>query len=290
MPNPGKTAQELGSRTKDRSRFQQVLQECVRTVGIDVEGDVLIAGGSFEDARVLHASGFRRMTLSNLQDVTAHELPQIDGAELKAVNADAEEMAIADDSYDMVLAHEVLHHCRSPHKALLEMLRVSRKHVIIMEPNDSLLMQAFVKLRFSFPYELPAVIANGFEAGGVRNSCVPNYIYRWNSRDMRQTAAAYMPESDFDAWTRRYWDFNVDKEELARRSETRIGSFTKLMGPDLFLASLRGFQTVVNHLPWLGGQGNKFFGCITKHDALKPWLVHDGDKIAFNREYAKPRR
>ena len=122
MPNPDKTAQELGSQTKDRSRFQQVLQECVRAVGIDVEGDVLIAGGSFEDARVLCAAGFRRMTLSNLQDVTAHELPQIDGVELKAVNADVENMAVPDGSYDVVLAHEVLHHCRSPHKALLEML------------------------------------------------------------------------------------------------------------------------------------------------------------------------
>src|ERR1035437_1768982 len=93
-------------------------------------------------------------------------------------------MQIADGSYDLVLAHEVLHHCRSPHKALLEMLRVSRRHVIILEPNDSLLMHAFVKLRFSFPYELPAVISHNFQEGGVRNSCVPNYIFRWNERDM----------------------------------------------------------------------------------------------------------
>ncbi len=279
--------EELGSATKNRTRFQQVLTDCVKATGIDLNGDVLIVGGSYEDADVLRKVGFRRMALSNIQDVGHFEQPKMDGVDLSAVNADAEDMHVPDGSYDLVLAHEVLHHCRSPHKALLEMLRVSRKHVIIMEPNDSLLMHAFVKLRFSFPYELPAVIDHNFQAGGVRNSCVPNYIYRWNSRDMYKTTASFIPESDFDLYVRRYWDFNVDKDELALRSQTRIGMFTKILGPNLFLAGLRGFQSVVNRLPWLGGQGNKFFGCITKHEQLKPWLVRNGQAVAFNRSYAK---
>ncbi len=57
------------------------------------------------------------------------------------------------------------------------MLRVSRRNVIIMEPNDSLLMRAFVKLRFSFPFLTCTVIAHDYLAGGVRNSCIPNYVY-----------------------------------------------------------------------------------------------------------------
>jgi SAM-dependent methyltransferase len=283
---PDKPARnEPGSSTKDRSRFHRVLQDCVSATGIDLLCSVLIVGGSIEDAEVVHSIGFRRITLSNIDDTP--ELPRIDGAELTATTADAEDMAIADGSYDLVLAHEVLHHCRSPHKALLEMLRVSRKHVVIMEPNESLLMRALVKLRFSFPYELPAVIANDFEAGGVRNTCVPNYIYRWSARDIQQAASSYMPEHPFDLYVRRYWDFNVDKQELARRSETRIGSLTRMLGPGLFLTGLRSFQAIANHLPWLGTQGNKFFGCITKHDTLKPWLARDGDNIVFYRDHGR---
>jgi SAM-dependent methyltransferase len=278
---------ELGSATKDRTRFQKVLHSCVRSEGIDTQGSVLIVGGSFEDIDVLRKVGFRRMTLTNLQDLADFKLPHMDGIELSELNADAEDMQIADGSYDLVLAHEVLHHCRSPHKALLEMLRVSRRHVIILEPNDSLLMHAFVKLRFSFPYELPAVISHNFQEGGVRNSCVPNYIFRWNERDMYQTTASDIPESEFSLFIRRYWDFNVDKDELALRTHTRIGSFTRIMGPGLFVACLHGFQAVVNRLPWLGGQGNKFFGCITKHDGLKPWLVRENGRIAYNRSYEK---
>ncbi len=287
MPALDGDKEELGSATKNRTRFQQVLTDCVRATGIDLKGNVLVVGGSYEDADVLRKVGFRRMALSNLQDMAHFEQPKMDGVDLTAVNADAEDMQIADGSYDLVIAHEVLHHCRSPHKALLEMLRVSRKHVIIMEPNDSLLMHAFVKLRFSFPYELPAVIDHNFQAGGVRNSCVPNYIYRWNGRDMYKTTASYIPESEFDLYVRRYWDFNVDKDELALRSQTRIGMFTKILGPTLFLAALRGFQNVVNRLPVLGGQGNKFFGCITKHPQLKPWLVQNEGAVAFNRSFGK---
>ena len=156
-----------------------------------------------------------------------------------------------------------------------------------MEPNDSLMMRAFVKLRFSFPYELPAVIFHNYLAGGVRNSCIPNYIYRWSAREIYQTAASYIPEFEFSLYVRQYWDFNVDKNELALRKQTRIGSFTKLLGPGLFLMALHGFQAIVNRLPWLEKQGNKFFGCITKHDNLKPWLVQGSRGIIFNQYYIK---
>ena len=269
----------------DRSLLEKVLGQWVTSSNVDVEGAVLIVGGGSEDARILRSFGFHRITLSNLRDFTSDELAQLEREGLKTVTADVEDIVIPDNSYDLVFTHAVVHHCRSPHKALLEMLRVSRKHVIIMEPNESLLVRALVKLRFSFPYELPAVISNKFESGGVRNSCVPNYIYRWGARDLYQAAASYLPERGFDLYVRQYWDFNIDSEDLARRSETRIGSLTKMIGPDLFLAGLRGFQAVVNHLPWLVSQGNKFFGCITKQEELKPWLQRDGDRIVFNRKY-----
>ncbi|HEX4022406.1 MAG TPA: methyltransferase domain-containing protein [Acidobacteriaceae bacterium] len=242
-------------------------------------------GGSAEDGRTLRRIGFTRITLSNLLDPRPSEQADLDGAEMRTVRVDAEAMELADGSYDLVLAHEVLHHCRSPHKALLEMLRVSRRYVICLEPNNSLAMQLLLRLRFSFPYELPAVIASGFQTGGVRDSCIPNYIYRWNAMDLYQTTASYLAESDFDLYTREYWDFNVDEVELRRRSETRIGSVTKILTPRAFLAGLHCFQAIANHIPWLGRQGNKFFGCIRKRSELKPWLIRSGDEIKFHGDY-----
>jgi hypothetical protein len=185
----------------------------------------------------------------------------------------------------VVLAHEVLHHCRSPHRALLEMLRVSRRHVVLMEPNDSFAMRTLIRMRFSFPYELPAVTSNNYEKGGVQNSSIPNYIYRWDRRAIYQATAAYLPESEFTLHVCPYWDFNVDQRELAKRSETRIGSITRILGPGVFLAGLRLIQIVMNRLPSLSGQGNKLFACINKQDKLKPWITHIGGKLDFNRSY-----
>jgi SAM-dependent methyltransferase len=143
-------AKQTTRKGKNRNRFEQVLNNCVHCMGIDLLSDVLVVGGSAEDGRTLHRIGFTRVTLSNLLDPRPSEQADLDDAGMCAVRMDAEAMELADNSYDLVLAHEVLHHCRSPHKALLEMLRVSRRHVILLEPNNSLAMQLLLRLRFPF--------------------------------------------------------------------------------------------------------------------------------------------
>lgn len=277
-----------GSAT-DRSRFEETLRKCAATVGIDVKQSLLIVGGSFRDAHSLYRVGFRRMTLSNVEPLVDadSDIEPLPDADITLLYADLETLPVADDSYDLVLAHEVLHHCRSPHAALVEMLRVSRRHVVIMEPNDSLALRWLVRLRFSAPYELPAVIYNDYKKGGVNNTDIPNFIYRWDPRTIYQTVASCLPELEFGLYLRRYWEFNVTAEELERRRETRIGAITKVVGPRRFIALLRGFQAAANSLPWIAGQGNKFFACITKQQALKPWIVERDGAFGFNRGYGK---
>jgi len=271
----------------DRRRFEQILRECVRTSGIDVHAPMLIVGGSYRDAHVAYRAGFRNIVLSNIEPMADADKVPMDDARLTVLHADLERLDMPNGAYELVLAHEVLHHCRSPHQAVLEMLRVSSKHVMLMEPNDSLIMRALVKLRLSFPYELPAVIYNDYAKGGVQNSDIPNYIYRWDRRSLYQTTAAYLPESEFSLNVRQYWDFNVDARELSRRKQTRLGTFTKILGPSGFLFGLKAFQATANAFPWLRRQGNKFFAHISKQEALKPWLVREGEIVQFNRNYGK---
>ena len=281
------TGHELGSATKNRARFAKVLANCIRDCGIDIAGSVLIVGGSFEDVAVLHRAGFQQMTLSNIQQVSREEIQSFKDAKIDAVREDAEDFRLADESYDLVIAHEVLHHCRSPHRALLEMLRVSRRHVIILEPNHSWIMKALISRRFSFPYELPAVIDHNYVSGGVRDSGIPNYIYRWDRDQVFQTVSSFMPERLFALYTRPYWDFNIDKKDLALRQQTKLKIITRLLGPEGFLRGLRLLQLILNRIPGVSGQGNKFFCCIEKRDELQPWLVRNGNEIVFNREFGR---
>jgi SAM-dependent methyltransferase len=269
----------------NRSRFEETLRKCVTAVGTDVKRSVLTVGGSFRDAHSLYRVGFRRMTLSNVEslvDVDANTEPMPD-ADIMLLYADLEKLPIADASYDLVLAHEVLHHCRSPYAALVEMLRVSRGDIVSMDPNDSLSMRCLICLRLSASYELPAVIYNDYKKGGVNNSDIPNFIYRWDPRTIFQTMAACLPEREFGLYMRRYWDFNITAEELERRRETRIGMITRIAGPRHFIALLHGFQAVANSFPWLAAQGNKFFACITKQQAPSPWIVERDGAFGFTR-------
>ena len=285
-PTNSISRRELGSQTKDRSQFSRVLMDCVRTLRIDPSETALVVGGSFQDVEILQRVGFRDITLSNFAPVSCSSLPSADGLNLKALCEDAENSALANDSRDFVLAHEVLHHCRSPHRALVEMLRVSRRYVVILEPNDSLFMKALVKARLSFPYELPAVIYHNFESGGVRDSCVPNFIYRWNTNEIFKTVSSFIPERTFEIHARPYWDFNVDTQDLALRQETRLSLFMRALGAERFLRLLRLLQRILNFIPVVRRQGNKFFCCVKKKDQLQSWLIWEQNQIVFNRTFS----
>lgn len=54
---------------------------------------------------------------------------------------DAEDLDLPDDSYDLVYLWEVLHHLKDPALAVREMGRVSRRYVVLFEPNRANAMQ-----------------------------------------------------------------------------------------------------------------------------------------------------
>lgn len=277
--SPAKTA---GSEKK-RDQFLAVLRQHLKSCKIDTIEKLLVIGGSWQDAELLLSAGFKNVTLSNF-------CPEIEGCarpglrdKVSLLAIDAEQIDLQDGSFDLVFAHEVLHHCRSPHRALCEMLRVASKHVVLLEPNDSFAMRALTRAGLSFPYEIFSVVYHEYEAGGVRDSCVPNFIYRWNKNEVHKTVSSYLAEYKFVVHAYPYWDFNVDDEELSRRTETRISAITSVIGAKRFLAILRAMQVVFNLIPIVRRQGNKFSCCIEKSAGLQPWLVVKSEGgIAFH--------
>jgi SAM-dependent methyltransferase len=284
-----KIQQGLGSGTNPRVQFTAALTTSVRKYGVNVSGTVLILGGSCDDAAVLQRAGFRRMTLTNIESVPlfASGVSAFGDAEVQIESADAEGLHFPDNSYDLVLAHEVLHHCRSPHAALLEMVRVTRRHVVVMEPHDSLCMKALEKMRLAtFPYELAAVVDHDCVSGGMRDSCIPNFVYRWNRNEVFKTVSSFIPDRGFKLHADPYWDLSLDEKALSLRKQTKLHVFTGLLGPRLFLRSLRVLQRMLNAVPILRHQGNKFFCCVEKREDLRPWLIQTTSGIAFNRRFA----
>jgi SAM-dependent methyltransferase len=229
--------------------------------GIGVDDTVLVVCGGSLDRQVLLEAGARSVVISNLdyhagvKDYSPYEW-QLQDAE--AIKAD-------DTSFDWCVVANGLHHCASPHKALCELHRVARKGVVVLEARDSLLMRIAVRFGMTADYEVePAALTAG-AFGGYRNSSLPNYIYRWNEREVEKTVRSFAPDR-----------------------EPRIEYF---FGYRLPLARMKMANSAVKRLaakaaiPFVGlieavlpRQGNLFGFVIRKDGPLQPWLeLRDGD-------------
>jgi SAM-dependent methyltransferase len=144
----------------------------------DTAMSVLVVAGGELDREVLRSAGFGDVVVTNISD-----------------GVDAEELPFADESYDLAVVSAGLHHCRSPHRALLELYRVARRAAVALEARDSLLLRLAARIGALEEYELTAVAANEFRGGGVRDTAVPNYVYRWTEREVEKTIASYAPHA-----------------------------------------------------------------------------------------------
>ena len=268
-------AQRYWRTTKSKNTLFAVLQKVLAQAGVRRDGSILVVGGGNIDIVLLETAGFTNVTLSNMTSSALARTDRQNSASL--LNAEA--LALADEAYDVVFAHDVLHHCYTPHKAVREMMRVAKHCVIFFDPNDSAFMRTLLRLRFSFPYETGIVAALNYSGGGVMGSAIPNYVYRWTPRELEKTANCAMPARIIKTVGYPYWDFLVTKEGLELRRETRIGSITRAIGANNFIRLLRAAQFLLNLWGPIRGQGNKFCGVIVK-GALQPWMTEDGKALS----------
>ena len=95
----------------------------------------------------------------------------------------AERLTFNDEQFDYVLCKEAYHHFPRPGLALYEMLRVARKAIILIEPNDTSdvplrRLKHFVKRVFRGPSHIDETF---YEESG-------NYIYSITKREMEKVA------------------------------------------------------------------------------------------------------
>jgi len=169
----------------------------------DKNNSILVVAGSHNDFVILRELEYKNVTISNLDERLLDD-------QFKPYNwsrQNAESLTFADKSFDYVIVNMGLHHCFSPHKALLEMYRVAYQGVICIENRDSFLMKMLINLNLSYKYELPAVFFNNCNYGGVQNSEIPNYIYRWKENEVKKTIDCYAPYTNHKIFY--YYDLNI---------------------------------------------------------------------------------
>ena len=221
--------------------YRRVVGELLERGLLRRDMSVVVVGGGDLDRSVLADHGFADVTLTNLDPAQGDV-------------EDAEALSYADGTFDFGIVSAALHHCRSPHRALLELYRVSRIGVLALEARDSTLMRLANRMGVAEEYELTVVAAEGFRTGGVANSAVPNYVYRWTEREVEKTIRSAAPERRHRFVWFRELELPLSVLEATGKSAWRLARWP-----------LRALVTV------LPGQANLFAFAVLKDD-LQPWM------------------
>ncbi|MDO8389793.1 MAG: methyltransferase domain-containing protein [Actinomycetota bacterium] len=240
--------------------YAATLQRLVAEGRLDLAARTLVVAGGDTDRRTLLHVGFTDVVVSNLDDRDSAP----DMSPYAWMHLDAEDLDLPDGSFSQAVVHAGLHHCRSPHRALLEMHRVARDSIVVFEARDNRLMRLARQLGFTGDYELDAVVVQGGTHGGMRNGPVPNYVYRWTEREFTKVLASYDPSGVVAA--RYFYGLRLPLERLRL-----AGSRGKLLLVGLATLPLRVLVRVAPR------QGNEFAMWAATRRAPWPWVrVVDG--------------
>jgi ubiquinone/menaquinone biosynthesis C-methylase UbiE len=266
-------AQARAMRNGSEAFYDRVLEDLSRQQLIHPAMKTLVVCGGPVDRDAFLRAGFTDVTITNLDTRGSRE----ECAPYRWAREDVENLTLKDDSADLVCVHSGLHHCASPHRGLLEMYRVARSGVLLFENRDSFLVRLGCRLGLATEYELEAVAANGCRYGGVRNTCVPNYVFRWTEREIVKTVRSFAPHV-----THRFAFFHgyrlpVDRLRIQNNALARAALS---IGPALGHVVEKCFPR----------QGN-LYACYIHKPAvpadLQPWLAYAGGGIAFDAAYGK---
>jgi SAM-dependent methyltransferase len=214
-----------------------------------------VCAGPYEK-EVFEALGFTNYTLSSISG---------DGL-LGIREEDAMNLSYHDQSFDNCIAHAGLHHCSQPHRAITEMYRVAKRNVIIIEAQDTFVSRVLNSLGLSEDYELQAVRLNRFERGGVDDTPIPNYVYRWKKREIQKLIMALDPAMAPDVHFFPEFYFDLRHLDGALKGHALARAF----GPRALGLVMKTGEAVLNLA--LKRLGNSLTVVIRKAGRLNPWM------------------
>ena len=258
--------------------YYSFLKQFIDDGTINRADKILIVCGGRHDRDVAEKLGLKAVVISNL-DKRMENNDQAVYQPFSWSYQDCESLNDLEQKFDFVIVHNGLHHCYSPHRALIEMYKTARKGIVVFEPIDSMITRLGVSLGIGQDYEHSAVYGNNCEFGGVANTEIPNFIYRWTKQEVQKTLATYDPTA---------------KPRVTFRPILRF-PWNRLLGlrNRTWYYLLRPFRLILDSggrfLPFLAN--NCAFIALRPdlESDIHPWLELSNGKIRLNRDWIRGR-
>ncbi len=248
--------------------YSNILKKAISLKLIDKKTTILVVGGGPNDSKTLREFEFESVIISNL----APHANVTDYYPYQWGKADLNTLPYNDASFELVIVSAALHHLYSPHKGLGEMLRVAKKAIIVIESSDNFLSKISRKLGLVPEYEIDAILKDG--TGGVENSHIPNYIYRWTKEEIKKTVNTFLPHT-----INKFHFFNHYELPIARLKRSK-SLMLKILLPCVYISKF----ILKTFFP---SQANEFGILIEKGQKLHPWLSGTQQKPSLNKSYLR---
>lgn len=252
--------------------YDRVLKKLLKNQTLFSNEKILIVAAGALDKETFEINGFTNVLISNIEKDRGVQ----DYGSYNWEYQDLENLSYNDDEFDWVFVHAGLHHCASPHRGLCEMMRVAKIGVGVFESRDSCVSRIAIRSGLVPVYELePCVLSNGKD-GGLRNSDIPNFVYRWTEREVIKTVNSFLPQ-----YIHKYsffYGFRIPTQRLSMSPNPlarMIGYFANLISPIL--------QVLIPK------QGNEFAFIVSKTGQFQPWIKNVNGIPGFNMNYIEGR-
>ena len=198
---------------------------------------LILCSGEGMEGSILCDRGFWDVTISDLTDNGVKAALGRD-KRLKGFPLDAQNTGLANESYDIVVVQDGLHHLPSPTQGFTEMLRLAKKGVIFLEPHDSLVGR---------------LIGTKWEKNGESI----NYVFRWDKQLVEQILSSYLGRNSFVNLSFSFWHHNPV-----------FGKLSNLLGKSLAPPVIKFIKATLDLC--IGNFGNQFSGLVLKHPKKDP--------------------
>ena len=158
---------------------------------------LIICGGVGGEGVFFKKNGFKHVTVS---DISANSLKicNLFDPDISTMILNGENIDLLDNSYDLVVVQDGLHHLPRPVSGFTEMLRIACKAIIVIEPYDSLIGN---------------MLGTEWELTGDS----VNYVYRWNKNMVKQTVKSLLLKSYKKITVLRFWDHSLSVYNVTNR-------------------------------------------------------------------------